>query len=35
MKKFEDQEEKIKQQESDHKEVIYNFERKAVMDKDR
>ena len=35
MKKFADLEEQLKQQEADHKDTIYNLERKAVVDKDR
>lgn len=35
MKKFEDMEEKLKIQAEEHKGIIYNLERKAVVDKDR
>ena len=33
--KFASMEEKLKEQEDDHKEVIYSLERKQVVDKDR
>ncbi len=33
--KFAAMEEKLKEQEDDHKEVIYSLERKQVVDKDR
>jgi len=35
MKKFAEMEDKLKQQETEHAEKIYNLERKAVVDKDR
>jgi hypothetical protein len=35
MAKFAQMEEQLKNQEEEHKEVIYNLERKAVVDKDR
>lgn len=35
MGKFAALEEQLKKQEEDHKEYIYNLERKAVLDKDR
>ena len=35
MAKFSNMEDKLKKQEEHHKEVIYNLERKQVVDKDR